>query len=129
MKYYLEALKKYAVFSGRSRRKEYWLFVLFNIIFSIVAALLDVLAGTRMENQYFGIISILFNIAMILPYLAVTVRRLHDTNRSGWWILISLIPIVGYIWLFVLMCLDGTLGENRFGLDPKRYENYNLSST
>lgn len=129
MKYYLEALKKYADFSGRSRRKEYWLFILFNIFFSIVAMLIDVLAGTRMENQYYGIISILYNIAMVIPTLAVMVRRLHDINRSGWWFLINLIPVIGNIWFFVLMCFDGTLGQNRFGPDPKRYEYYNLSSS
>lgn len=122
MKYYIGALKKYAVFSGRARRKEYWLFVLFNIIFSIIAMILDVLAGTRMENQYYGFIYIIYSLAMILPSLAVTVRRLHDTNRSGWWILISIIPIIGGIWLFVLMCFEGTIGDNRFGQDPKKYK-------
>lgn len=119
MKYYLDVLKKYAVFSGRARRKEYWMFFLFNIIFAVAAMILDSLLGFRMRGQYFGVIYLIYMLAMFLPSLAVTVRRLHDTNRSGGWIFISLIPLIGGIWLLVLVCTEGTIGENRFGNDPK----------
>ena len=112
MNYYIECWKKYVEFSGRARRKEYWMFVLFNIIASIVAGVIDGLLGTRMIGS-------LYSLAVLLPWLAVCARRLHDTDRSGWWMLIALIPFVGWIVLLVFMCLDSTPGENRFGANPK----------
>ena len=112
MNYYIECWKKYVEFSGRARRKEYWMFVLFNLIASIVAGVIDGLLGTRM-------ISSLYSLAVLLRGLAVCARCLHDTDRSGWWMLIALIPLVGWIVLLVFMCLDSTPGENRFGANPK----------
>ena len=112
LNYYIECWKKYVEFSGRARRKEYWMFVLFNIIASIVAGVIDGLLGTRMIGS-------LYSLAVLLPGLAVCARRLHDTDRSGWWMLIALIPLVGWIVLLVFMCLDSTPGENRFGANPK----------
>ena len=112
MNYYIECWKKYVEFSGRARRKEYWMFVLFNLIASIVAGVIDGLLGTRMIGS-------LYSLAVLLPGLAVCARRLHDTDRSGWWMLIALIPAVGIIVLLVFMCLDSTPGENRFGANPK----------
>ena len=112
MNYYIECWKKYVEFSGRARRKEYWMFVLFNIIASIVAGVIDGLLGTRMIGS-------LYSLAVLLPGLAVCARRLPDTDRSGWWMLIALIPLVGWIVLLVFMCLDSTPGENRFGANPK----------
>ena len=102
MSWYLAVLKKYATFSGRARRKEYWMFVLFNIIFSIVATILDGVIGTRDPDTGYGIINGLYSLAVLLPSLAVVVRRLHDIGKSGWWLLIALIPIIGTIWLLVL---------------------------
>ena len=118
MRWYLRALRSYAVFSGRARRKEYWFFLLFTLVFTIVMALIDQVLGTYDEGTGIGLLTGLFEVAMIIPGLAVTVRRLHDTNRRGWWLLLALIPIVGGIILFVFMVLPGRKGANRFGLDP-----------
>jgi len=117
--WYLEALKKYAVFSGRSRRMEYWFFVLFNLIVAFVLALIDMLIGTFSAVQNIGLLSGIYSLAVLIPTLAVTVRRLHDIDRSGWWILINLIPLIGSIVLLVFSLLPGTPGSNRFGPDPK----------
>ncbi len=110
--------KKYANFSERARRKEYFLFVLAYIILEVVFVVVDIGTGTFNEVLSMGALTGIFVLATMIPGLAVTVRRLHDTNRSGWWLLIGLIPLVGAIWLIVLMCLKGTSGENRFGPDP-----------
>jgi len=112
MNWYVGCWKKYATFSGRARRKEYWMFVLVNLVFSLVAAFLDGLVGSC-------VISGLYAFGVLLPGLAVTVRRLHDTDRSGWWVLIAFVPFVGGIWLLVLMTLDSSLRTNRFGSNPK----------
>ena len=119
MNWYLEVLKKYAVFGGRSRRKEYWMFVLFNIIVSVVLAVLDSMSGTMSATLGMGLLGGLYSLAVLVPGLAVSVRRLHDTNRSGWWLLIVLIPLVGAIVLIVFMAQDGTPGENGYGSNPK----------
>jgi uncharacterized membrane protein YhaH (DUF805 family) len=113
MQWYLKVLKNYVGFGGRARRKEYWMFFLFNVIISIVLAILDAIMGT--ESLLNGI----YSLAVLLPSLAVTVRRLHDTGRSGWWILISLIPLIGAIVLLVFTCLEGDSYENDYGQDPK----------
>jgi len=118
MDWYLEALKKYAVFEGRSRRKEYWFFGLFNAIFSVVLVIADVLFGTSGGLSGPGFLSGLYTLGVFLPALAVLVRRLHDTNRSGWWVLFSLIPLVGTIGMTVMMCNKGTEGDNDYGPDP-----------
>jgi uncharacterized membrane protein YhaH (DUF805 family) len=102
---------RYATFSGRARRAEYWYWILFGVLVGIAASILDALiVGSGSE-----IISILSSLGLLLPNLAVTVRRLHDIDRSGWWLLILPLPVVGAIVLFVFMCLRGTLGPNRFG--------------
>jgi uncharacterized membrane protein YhaH (DUF805 family) len=117
--WYLEVLKKYAVFSGRARRAEYWYFVLFNIIVAIVLSLIDTLLGTFDFVQGVGLLSGLYSLAVLIPTLAVTVRRLHDVDRSGWWIFINLIPLIGTIVLLVFAVTDGTPGSNRYGPNPK----------
>ncbi len=114
MNWYLDVLKKYVEFNGRARRKEYWFFMLFNVIISIVLGVIDGFIGMDI-----GILGAIYSLAVFLPSLAVTIRRLHDTDRSGWWVLIGLIPLVGGIVLLVFMCLDGNSGDNRFGADPK----------
>jgi uncharacterized membrane protein YhaH (DUF805 family) len=119
MSWYLEALKKYAVFSGRSRRKEYWFFLLFNIIVSIVLGGIDALLGTFSSSANIGLLSGIYGLAVLIPTLALTVRRLHDIDRTGWWILIGLVPLIGGIVLLVFALLDGTPGGNRYGLNPK----------
>ncbi|MEL3912683.1 DUF805 domain-containing protein [Treponema pedis] len=116
MKYYLDVLKKYVVFEGRARRKEYWMFVLFNSIFEVVLSGIDFVLGTG------TILGSLYALALFLPSLAVTVRRLHDIGKEWYWIFIGLIPIVGPIWMIILMAKKGMEGENEFGPDPKAEE-------
>ena len=115
MDWYLQALKKYAVFEGRARRKEYWFFVLFSVIGSIVLAFLDAMIGTIDLDTGVGMLSGIYSLAILIPSIAVAVRRLHDTDRSGWWLLISLIPLIGTIALLVFLLQGGTPGPNRFG--------------
>ncbi len=119
MNWYLKVLKNYAVFSGRARRKEYWMYMLFTTIFLIVAIILDNIIGTAFENVGFGLFYCLYYLAVLIPGLAVSVRRLHDIGKSGWFFFIALIPIIGSIWLLVLMCTDGSAGENEYGANPK----------
>jgi len=119
MNWYLYVLKNYATFSGRARRKEYWMFFLFNVLISLGLGVLDVVAGSYSVEYETGFFSGLYSLLVLIPSIAVGVRRLHDTNRSGWWIVISLIPIIGVLVLFVFMCLDSQLGTNRFGVNPK----------
>jgi uncharacterized membrane protein YhaH (DUF805 family) len=106
-------LKKYAVFSGRARRKEYWMFVLINLIITFVLYLIEGLVGGP------GILGGLYSLAVLIPAIAVGVRRLHDTNRSGWWLLIGLIPLIGTIVLLVFLVQDSQPGENQYGPNPK----------
>lgn len=119
MNWYLMAMKKYAQFSGRSRRKEYWMFVLFNILFVIVAIVLDTLLGTNVAPLPYGMIYFLYVLGTLLPGLSAVVRRLHDLGKGGGWFFIGFVPIIGSIWLLVLLCTEGESGENRFGPDPK----------
>jgi len=119
MNWYLKVLKQYADFSGRARRKEYWMFVLFNMIFAIVAMILDNVLGIAMEGIGYGPLYGLYALAMLIPGLAVAVRRLHDVGKSGWMILIALIPLIGSIWFLVLMVTDSNAGENQYGQNPK----------
>jgi uncharacterized membrane protein YhaH (DUF805 family) len=111
--WYLAVLKNYAGFTGRARRTEYWMFVLFNLIITIV---LDVI-GTVIKLG--NILGALYGLAVLIPSLAVGVRRLHDTGRSGWWLLIALIPLVGAIILIVFLATEGEPGENAYGPNPK----------
>ncbi|MER5964698.1 DUF805 domain-containing protein [Streptomyces sp. NPDC002057] len=112
MNWYIDVIKKYAVFSGRARRKEFWMFELFNIIIAIVLAVI----GVALD---FSLLSTLYSLAIFLPSLGVTIRRLHDTNRSGWWVLIGLIPLVGAIILIVFAATEGDQHENEHGPNPK----------
>jgi uncharacterized membrane protein YhaH (DUF805 family) len=120
MSWYIKVLKKYAVFSGRAKRKEYWMFVLFNFIFALVASLIDLGIGLLTFAVFgLGLLSILYALAVFVPGLAVSVRRLHDVGKSGWYLLINLIPIAGPIWFLVLVCTDSQPGDNKYGSNPK----------
>ncbi len=112
-------MKKYIDFSGRARRKEYWIFILFNLIFGVVALILDLMLGSVNENLGYGLFYSLFYLGIILPTWSVTVRRLHDVGKSGWWIFIGLLPFIGAIWLFILTVTDGQAASNRYGANPK----------
>ena len=120
MEWYLKVLRQYADFRGRARRSEYWYFVLFNGIFSIVAIVLDNILGLASRELGYGVLYGVYSLAMIIPNLAVSVRRLHDVGKSGWFLLIALIPIVGAIWLLVLYFTDSDFGSNKWGLNPKQ---------
>ena len=126
MYWYLEAMRKYAVFSGRARRKEYWTFHLVNLVIIIVLAftfalLIPSIVAHR-ENSFAIILWLIaffaFVLATLIPGLAVSVRRLHDTNLSGWWLLLSLVPLGGFV-LFVFHLLDSNPGANQYGPNPK----------
>ncbi|MFH2062605.1 MAG: DUF805 domain-containing protein [bacterium] len=120
MSYYLAVLKKYAVFSGRANRAEFWWFALGNfIVFVVLSIVQSVVFGSNSELfMDMGILPMLYWLAVVVPSFAVTVRRLHDTDRSGWWLLIGLVPFVGGIVLLVFYLLGGTPGANRYGLSP-----------
>lgn len=118
MNWYLEVLKKYAVFNGRARRKEFWMFVLVNVIVALVLAFIDSKIGLMSETGY-GILSGIYSLAILVPSVAVTVRRLHDTNRSGLWYLIAFVPVIGGLVLLYFCVLDGDAGMNQYGDNPK----------
>ncbi|HYN64502.1 MAG TPA: DUF805 domain-containing protein [Candidatus Limnocylindrales bacterium] len=105
-------LRKYVVFSGRASRPEFWWFFLFYIVALLVVAAID---GVLKAS---GILYAIAALGLVLPSLAAYIRRLHDTDHSGWWILISLIPLIGAIWLIILLASTGTPGPNRFGDPP-----------
>lgn len=123
MNWYVQALKKYAVFSGRARRKEYWYFVLFNIIISFVLGFVDGVTGSFSTEAGMGLLGGLYTLAILIPSLALTARRLHDTDHSGWWLLVSLIPLIGVIVLLVFLVQDSKVGPNKYGENPKEVSN------
>jgi uncharacterized membrane protein YhaH (DUF805 family) len=110
--------QKYVDFSGRARRSEYWYFFLFTIIVGFVAGIIDSILGTRGTAGGTGLVGAITSLALLLPGLGVAVRRLHDTGRSGWWLLIGLVPIVGAIVLLVFFVQDSH-SENQYGPNPK----------
>lgn len=113
MNWYLEVLTNYAVFTGRARRTEYWMFVLFNIIIALTIGLIEGMLASA------GVVGMIYSLAVLIPSIAVAVRRLHDTDRSGWWLLIGLVPLIGAIVLMVFLVLDSSPGQNQYGPNPK----------
>jgi uncharacterized membrane protein YhaH (DUF805 family) len=112
--YYLNVLKnKYALFTGRAQRSEYWYFVLFNFIVSLGLGMVDVFTGI-------GFLSSIYGLAVIIPSIAVGIRRLHDTDKSGWWLLIVFLPLVGWIILIYFLIQDSQPYDNQYGPNPKR---------
>lgn len=112
MEWYFAVVKNYAGFSGRARRREYWMFALINLIIGILLTGVGRALGT-------SVLSTIYSLALLIPGLAVGARRLHDTNRSGWLLLLGLIPFIGWLVLIIFLVQDGTRGDNRFGPDPK----------
>ncbi|WP_299767754.1 DUF805 domain-containing protein [uncultured Dokdonia sp.] len=119
MNRYVEAFKRYAEFNGRSRREEYWMFIVFNFLFSIVAFALDHIFGIALREIGYGPVYILYGLVAFIPGLALSVRRLHDVGKSGWMLLIALIPLIGAIWLLVLFATEGEATDNQYGPNPK----------
>lgn len=117
MDWYLKVLKNYVNFEGRARRKEYWMFFLFNLIISFVIGIVDGIVGLKVG--FMGTLGLLYSLGILLPSIAVGTRRLHDIDKSGWWQLIGLIPLIGVIVLIVWYASEGNTGSNRFGADPK----------
>ncbi|RFA31001.1 hypothetical protein CAI21_03235 [Alkalilimnicola ehrlichii] len=111
MQHFLDAIKQYADFSGRATRTQYWMYILFYMIFYVVAAVIDAVIGI-------GIFTAVYALGLLIPSLAIAARRLHDTNRSGWWQLIALVPLVGLVLIYFLV-LDSD-DDNRFGPNPKK---------
>jgi len=117
MNWYLEVLRKYAVFDGRARRKEYWMFFLFNLI---IAFLLGLILGViGVSESISSALCGVYLLAVLIPGLAVCVRRFHDSGRSGWWVLVGLVPVVGGIAVLIFMLLDSEPGSNQYGPNPK----------
>lgn len=109
---YKKALKKYAEFSGRTPRKEYWMFVFYNFIIAII---LSIILGIL----HVSLLIFVYDLFIIFPSVAISMRRLHDTGHSGWWLLIGLVPLVGAVILFVFYVTDSQSGENKYGPNPK----------
>ena len=112
MSWYINAIKNYCNFSGRARRQEYWMFVLFNAIIALVLSIADAILGIKLLTS-------IYSLFILLPDLAIQFRRLHDIDKSAWWLLIAFVPIVGGIVLLVFSVTPGTIGANRYGEDPK----------
>jgi uncharacterized membrane protein YhaH (DUF805 family) len=115
--------KRYAQFDGRARRKEFWLFILISWVISIALSLIDRLIGLTFGGAYeVGILSSIFGLAVLVPTIAVAVRRMHDTNRSGWWVALNFLCCIGTIIFIVFAAQEGTVGDNPHGPDPKAAE-------
>jgi uncharacterized membrane protein YhaH (DUF805 family) len=119
MKWFLIVVRdNYANFEGRAQRKEYWMFQLFSLIFGFLAMIIDTITGTLDPASDFGFFSLIIILALLIPNIAVGIRRLHDTGRSGWWWLLGLIPLLGII-VIVWFCFDSDSEENKYGENPK----------
>lgn len=118
MQWYMQVLRNYATFNGRARRNEYWMFVLINFLVVLVLGILASFARPLV------ILDGIYELAMIIPMLAVLFRRLHDTDRSAGWIFIGLIPVIGQIVLLVFVAMDSTPGPNKYGPNPKEINGY-----
>lgn len=125
MNWYLKCLKQYFDFSGRARRKEYWLFCLFNLIIAYILNVIDSAIGLTFPVGIveLGILGVIYSLLLFIPGLAVGVRRLHDIGKSGWFYLIGLIPLVGAIIVLIWFCKEGEHKTNKWGPDPKNIEN------
>ena len=120
MEWMMMPLQRYADFSGRSRRKEYWMFLLGVVLVAIVLGIIEGVAGLRgMVGGVYGPLTTLLLLGIIIPSIAVQVRRFHDQDKSGWFVLLGFIPFVGGLIVLVFMCLEGTKGPNQYGPDPK----------
>jgi uncharacterized membrane protein YhaH (DUF805 family) len=116
MHWYTDVIRKYAVFNGRAARPEFWWFVLYNLI---IAAVINLVAGIIFGRSSGQVVSDLYSLAVLLPSLGVGIRRLHDTNRTGWWYLLVFIPVIGWIVLIVFLAMASDPGSNNYGPNPQ----------
>jgi uncharacterized membrane protein YhaH (DUF805 family) len=116
MEWFLKALQNFGDFDGRARRKEYWMYQLFVAIISMILATIITFIPAL------GILRILLSLVLFVPGLSLSIRRLHDIDKSGWWLFIIFVPLIGQIWFFILTVTEGTSGSNQFGSDPKAYQ-------
>ena len=121
MEWYIKVLKQFSDFKTRARRKEYWMFTLFSVIISGILTLIDTNLGTEV-NTGTGLFGGIYSLLILVPSIAVGVRRLHDVGKSGWMLLVALIPLIGAIWLLILFCKDSQPQENKWGANPKEIE-------
>ena len=119
MDWYLNVLRNYIGFGGRARRKEYWMFILVNVILTAVLGVVDKMLGWQRAGGE-GILTTIYGILVFWRWWAGLFRRLHDTDRSAWWLLLLIIPVIGWLVIIIFNCQNGTPGDNRFGPDPKR---------
>ena len=119
MNWYIKVLRNYAVFGGRAQRAEYWFFVLFNAIASIGLLIVDGLIGTYNMQTGLGLLNIVYSLGVLIPSIAVSVRRLHDIGKSGWWLLLLFVPLIGPLVLLVFFVLDSQAVPNAYGPNPK----------
>ncbi len=118
MDWYLKVLRNYMGFSGRARRKEYWMFVLVSFVLGVVLSIVDGILGWHLYKEQ-GVLTTLYGLLIFIPSWAVQFRRLHDTDRTAWWLLLLIIPIIGLLVIFIFNCQSGTPGPNRYGASPK----------
>ena len=118
MNWYIDVLKKYAVFDGRARRKEYWYFTLFNILIMIGLVFVDAAMGTLDAQSGYGALGVIYTLGVIIPSIAALVRRLHDIGRSGWWVFIILVPLIGPIAILIMTVMSSYDGTNEYGSNP-----------
>jgi uncharacterized membrane protein YhaH (DUF805 family) len=121
MNWYIKVIQNYTNFKGRARRKEYWMFILINILITIALSYTDTIV--HFNNPFVSGVSALqsvYALAVLMPGIAVFVRRMHNIGKSGFWFFIVFVPIIGWIWLIVLLTTEGKSGRNRYGSDPKR---------
>ena len=123
MNYYFKALKSAFDFSSRARRKEFWMFTFINFLVVIAIVTIEIMAGLYDFDRGYGILTGIYNLVLFIPALAISVRRLHDTNKSGWFLLVNLIPVIGSIIILVFCCKEGDQGTNKYGPNPKANEN------
>lgn len=119
MQYYINAIKNYATFTGRTRRRDFWMFVLFHFLFFVAAGIVDNFLGTGSPETGGGVITGLYALFALVPSLAIAARRLHDSGKSGWLLLLGLIPVIGFIILLVFYVMDSQPGANKYGPNPK----------
>ena len=119
MNWYLKVLKQYVDFTGRARRKEFWMFTLINVLISWTLGFVFTFIALSIDVPALAFLAYAYSLAVFIPGLAVTVRRLHDTGKTGWYVLVALIPFVGAIWLIVLLCMEGENKTNQWGENPK----------